>query len=201
MSKDSRQKIIDHILRYAIRNGGFVDYTYMYKFGFADNIPPSEEFNNELRKYGVLSNYSMYSAWGSFTINEDGRRYIMEKDGANESNHIIKKTLNCTYTAIISLGFGLGVVFIPGIIFAYFFCNIDANETYDWFWGIWHGLFALPNIVRCKFNDDVLFIANNHTTAYVVSYWLALLTTIIKAFIDLVKLTIIDVITEWYNTL
>lgn len=201
MSKESRQKVIDNILRYAIRNDGIVDYTYMYKFGFADNVPPSEEFNNELRKYGVLSHYSMYDAWGAFTINEDGRKYIMEKDGVNESTHILKKIFNCSYIALTSLGFGLGVAFIPGIIFAYFFCNIDVNETYGWLGGIWHGLFALPNIVRGQFNDDVLYIANNHTTAYVVSYWFALLATTIIAFIDLLEEIIIDVLTEWYKTL
>ena len=44
------QKAVDYILRCAIKEGGHAGYNpYMYDLGCADNIGPSEDFNNELK--------------------------------------------------------------------------------------------------------------------------------------------------------
>lgn len=41
-------KAILFVLRYAIEHDGVASYNpCMYHLGYADNIPPSEEFNNE----------------------------------------------------------------------------------------------------------------------------------------------------------
>lgn len=45
--------LLEAVLRRAILQGGSIGYNPdMYDYGFADNIPPSEEFNNKLRQYG-----------------------------------------------------------------------------------------------------------------------------------------------------
>ena len=47
--------LLEAVLRRAILQGGSIGYNPdMYDYGFADNIPPSEEFNNKLRQYGTL---------------------------------------------------------------------------------------------------------------------------------------------------
>ena len=46
--------LLEAVLRRAILQGGSIGYNPdMYDYGFADNIPPSEEFNNKLRQYGT----------------------------------------------------------------------------------------------------------------------------------------------------
>lgn len=57
-------------------------------------------------------------------------------------------------------------------------CNINAEETYTWYSGIWHGLFFLPNLVR-HWLFDAEFKAEYCTTAYNVFFWIfGILTTL-----------------------
>ena len=54
------ERAITYILRYAIAEGGRAYYNpCMYNLGFADNIPPSDEFNRELCKFGQV-HYERY---------------------------------------------------------------------------------------------------------------------------------------------
>lgn len=50
-------------------------------------------------------------------------------------------------------------------------CDINPNETYYWYSGIWHGLFFFVNWVR-HFFWDCEFKAEHFTTAYNVFYWI-----------------------------
>lgn len=72
---------------------------------------------------------------------------------------------------------------------AYFFCSIDPERTYTWFSGIWHGLFWFPNIVMSLFSDSIYAIAPNHTTWYMVFYFISiigisLIGQIVRAVVD-----------------
>ncbi|MBQ4520081.1 MAG: hypothetical protein II999_05680 [Bacteroidaceae bacterium] len=85
------ERAITYILRYAIAEGGRAYYNpCMYNLGFADNIPPSDEFNRELCKFGRV-HYERYfdyemdefyydDAWDYFEINENGRNFIVQKE-------------------------------------------------------------------------------------------------------------------------
>ena len=50
---------------------------------------------------------------------------------------------------------------IVALIVFYFFscfmgwylCDINPNDTYSWYSGIWHGLFFIPNWLRSWFGD------------------------------------------------
>ena len=52
-----------------------------------------------------------------------------------------------------------------------FLCNIDIEETYTWYSGIWHGLCLLPNLARYLI-FDAEFKAEYCTTAYNVFFWI-----------------------------
>ena len=59
-------KGVEYILRCAIAKGGSVGYNpYMYRLGCADNIPPSDNFNTELQKYGRID-------WGGSSFLGEG---------------------------------------------------------------------------------------------------------------------------------
>lgn len=55
--------------------------------------------------------------------------------------------------------------------FGWLLCDIDPNETYSWYSGIWHGMFFIPNLIRSIFSDAI-FKANFYTTAYNVWWWI-----------------------------
>ena len=52
---------------------------------------------------------------------------------------------------------------IVALIVFYFFscfmgwylCDINPNDTYSWYSGIWHGLFFIPNWFRSWFGDAI----------------------------------------------
>ena len=68
---------------------------------------------------------------------------------------------------------------IVALIVFYFFscfmgwylCDINPNDTYSWYFGIWHGLFFIPNWFRSWFGD-AMYKANYYTTGYNVWWWI-----------------------------
>lgn len=103
MGVEILNKRIELALRIAISNGGTLYYNPdMYRLGFADNITPSKEFNDELSKYGDLryidieecydlDEYEAFKGtWSSFAINEKGRA-IIEKIDALKYTKLGKK--------------------------------------------------------------------------------------------------------------
>lgn len=51
-------------------------------------------------------------------------------------------------------------------------CDINPEETYYWYSGIWHGICFLPNWFVHLIYPDVLYKANNYTTAYNVFWYI-----------------------------
>lgn len=192
----------------AIVQGGKVGYNPdMYKLGFADNIAPSSAFNEELKKYGSLhydhDGYYGYfgDAWSSFTIDERGRQYIKELDRQKDGPFKIKKISRFLFISFL-LNFCLAIIMAIGleIGIAWLICNINAYDSYSWLSGIFHGLFIVPNFIRHLFNEDILYFAEIHTTAYTIFYWLtAIFITILPQIKKILEL-IIELIGDWvYN--
>ena len=177
--------LLEAVLRRAILQGGSIGYNPdMYDYGFADNIPPSEEFNNKLRQYGTLrysSDRYLFGCdtWTSFTIDDRGRQYIKELDRQKDGPLPI----------VIALGIEVGL--------ACFICNIDASDSYSWISGVFHGLFIVPNFIRHLFSADILYFAEYHTTAYTIFYWLTAILFILPPQIKGLFTLIIDLIRDW----
>lgn len=196
------RSLLEAVLRRAILQGGRIGYNPdMYDFGFADNIPPSEEFNNKLRQYGTLHysyDDSIWGSWSSFTIDDRGRQYIKELDRKKDGPFKIKKIIRFTFNSFL-IGFCLPIVIALGIevVLAYFFCNIDASDSYSWISGIWHGLFIVPNFILHMFSDDILYFAEYHTTAYTIFYWLTAILFILPPQIKGLFELIINLIRDW----
>lgn len=196
--------LLEAVLRRAIIQGGSIGYNPdMYDYGFADNIPPSEEFNNKLRQYGTLrysSDRYMFGCdtWSSFTIDERGRQYLKELDRHKDGPFKIKKIVRFFFNSFL-LGFCLPIAIALGIEvgIAWLICNIDALDTYSWISGVFHGLFIVPNFVRHLFSNDILFFAEYHTTAYTIFYWLTAILFILPPQIKGLFKLIVDLVRDW----
>lgn len=108
MNSTKFKKAIHYVLRYAIEHNGKAHYSCMYHLGCADNIPPSEEFNRKLQKFGSLEynidideyKYTIYpgNTWSYFQIDERGRKYIAEIEPSG-----ISKTIRMALTICLSI--------------------------------------------------------------------------------------------------
>lgn len=56
-------------------------------------------------------------------------------------------------------------------------CDINPGETYNWYSGIWHGWFIVPNFIRSLFSD-ALYKADYYSTAYNIFYWISSIITV-----------------------
>lgn len=62
--------------------------------------------------------------------------------------------------------------------FGWLLCDISPGKEYEWYQGIWHGMFFIPNLIRSWFGD-ALFKAEHYTSAYNFFYWVfSVLSTI-----------------------
>ena len=59
-------------------------------------------------------------------------------------------------------------------------CDIDPSAHYEWYHGIWHGLFFVANFVRSFFMDCV-YKATDYTTAYNIFYWIFSISSVLGA--------------------
>ena len=196
------RSLLEAVLRRAIVQGGSIGYNPdMYDFGFADNISPSEEFNKKLKMYGTLK-YSYEGCyggnWTSFTIDERGRQYIKDLDRKKDGPFKVKKIIRFFFYSFL-LGFCLPIAIALGIEIgiAWFICNINAFDTYSWISGVFHGLFVVPNFVRHLFDEDILYFAEYHTTAYSIFYWLTAILFILPPQIKGLFKLIIDLVRDW----
>ena len=88
------------------------------------------------------------------------------------------------------LGYIAGaIMFLPWrpivmLLAAIWFVNINSVELYDWRYGLAHGIFFLPNLVRHLFDSDVLFKATNSTVGYHVAWWIATVGSCIGWLVD-----------------
>lgn len=193
-------KRIEMALRIAIANGGTLSYNPdMYKLGFADNIPPSEKFNRELGRYGDIEydwgmddfgyDNPFSGAWRSFTINENGRAVIKEIDGFMGYKKILRILGSL-------LGYAIGLAIF--CIIAYFIANISYSKEYSWYMGIWHAIFVVPNfLLHCFYDSDILYYAEQHTTAYSIFFWLVFIFGIIPSILEYLKEFLITILRGW----
>lgn len=61
---------------------------------------------------------------------------------------------------------------IPAFIFVILF-PIKEENFYDWYSGIWHGWFALCNMILSLISPDILYKAPNGTSNYYICWWIA----------------------------
>lgn len=92
---------------------------------------------------------------------------------------------------LVILSFLVGARFIIGILVTCFFgwllCDIDIEQTYTWYSGIWHGIFFVPNYVRYLIGDSP-YKAESYTAAYNVFYWIfSILSTLSAIFGGTIK--------------
>ena len=76
--------------------------------------------------------------------------------------------------AAIYFLFGVGplIYILVSVLLGWLFCNIDPEECYSWYSGIWHGLFFIPNLIRHIFKHSILYKADCCSMAYNVFFWL-----------------------------
>ncbi len=131
MDQKELDRAIRFVLRYAIEHDGEAPYNpCMYYLGFADNILPSEEFNNELRKFGRLEyswdadGYAYFDdhTWSCFRIDERGRRYLKELEPTELGKMIMSLFTLCL--SIIQLPF-----VIEGWISYFLHCIVKTIST------------------------------------------------------------------------
>lgn len=58
------------------------------------------------------------------------------------------------------------------IVFAWWLCDINSAEHYEWLSGIWHGVMFVPNWLRGAFCDGVLYKAVDYSTGYNIAWWI-----------------------------
>lgn len=211
MSAPVLNKKIEMALRIAISRGGTLGYNPdMYRLGFADNIAPSSKFNAELEKYGTIHyDYSMDmddfscssfdEAWHSFTINEHGRAIIKEIDKDRNGALGLKKLFRFLWSALWSLfGYSLGLIIF--CVAAYYLASIDYSNEYSWYMGIWHAIFVVPNFLLHHCCDtNILYYAEEHTTAYSVFFWIIFVTSIVPGIYQYLKNLMVDLLKQWFN--
>lgn len=78
---------------------------------------------------------------------------------------------------IIFVEFAFGIAIT--CVLASWLCDIEPNEHYSWYSGIWHGLFCIPNWIRSFFDSDVLCKANTYTTWYNIWWWITFVWTLL----------------------
>lgn len=75
----------------------------------------------------------------------------------------------------------LTIYILVSYFIGWLLCDINPDETYTWYSGIWHGMFFVPNLIRSWFSD-ALYKAENYTPAYNVFWWIF---TIVDVFVNL----------------
>ncbi len=82
--------------------------------------------------------------------------------------------ISCFGFLFVVIVIRLGLKIVIGIIIARLWIDIDPLEEYTWYYGIIHGLFAIPNWIYSFFDHDVLCKAQLYTTGYNVWWWIML---------------------------
>jgi len=68
------------------------------------------------------------------------------------------------------------VVTLIGCFIANKWCHISPSVEYDWYMGIWHGIFIVPNwAMSLVLDKHILCQAPHHTAAYMIWWWILLI--------------------------
>lgn len=84
------------------------------------------------------------------------------------------KLIGCSFSIFLHVALPI----LGACLLAWLLCDIEYGHKYHFLAGIWHGIFVVPNFIRHIFDDNVLYIADNSTSAYTISYWIFALSTI-----------------------
>lgn len=119
----------------------------------------------QVNKYGISPKYS--------TTDEEYDSYTQETE---------KNKASALNTSIISLGCIVNacIPILLTFLACRFLCNIDPEEYYVWYHGIWHGIFIIPNWIFSFFDSDILCKAENYSTGYNIFWWLTLIWQILS---------------------
>ena len=75
------------------------------------------------------------------------------------------------------------VITLIGCLIASKWCHISSGIEYDWYQGIWHGIFIIPNWVMSLTTDkSILCQAPVHTNSYMTWWWILLVGHSFAAF-------------------
>lgn len=66
---------------------------------------------------------------------------------------------------------------VVAMVLAVFFCEINPETTYQWYDGLWQGLFCIPNFILWIFRDGH-FVALHSTVGYKICYALVALMSV-----------------------
>lgn len=151
------------------KNYDFVDILHTMSLGLNLIVLVVCMFDSENKhnEYGYSPKYSTSLEESEILENENdqNRSSFFQKVGAFFA--YIFGTLGC-----------LGQILVPVfflLLLSRWLCDIDPNECYVWYHGIWHGLFVIPNWIISLFDHDVLCKANEYTTGYNIWWWIVLI--------------------------
>jgi hypothetical protein len=85
----------------------------------------------------------------------------------------IKKVKTSRTIVVVGQFFFFSGIFFLFCLLASKICHIHPTQSYNWFSGIWHGIFVIPNWIVSWFSDDVYFKAVNATNNYYVCWWIS----------------------------
>lgn len=72
------------------------------------------------------------------------------------------------------------------IALAWWLCDINLSEHYEWLSGVWHGIMFVPNWLRSLFSDGVLYKAVDYSVGYNISWWIFAIVSCLGTLFDVV---------------
>jgi hypothetical protein len=132
----------------------------------------------------IISIEQIYSYWSDPSINKDGIGILigiiltcmligitsaLSLGAGNESieENLIMALAYSLGSIIFYLGIGLLFCLISAKV-----CVIEQTNSYNWYSGIWHGIFTAPKWVTSWF-IDIQFKAQKSTAMYSICWWIS----------------------------
>jgi hypothetical protein len=106
---------------------------------------------------------------------------------------------------ILNYILNIGMVFMPLLMILLFcfpvtlFQSIDANQLYDWKFGIVDGILAIPRWFMSWFITNLYCKAPARTTGYHISWWITLIIIIYYLAKALIKFVLLEILSDKYK--
>ena len=98
------------------------------------------------------------------------------------SNGCLDFVIGMTLVLLRKLAF-LFMITMVGCLLAVWCCKINPEVEYQWYFGIWHGLFIIPNwVMSWMIKGNTLYQAPIHTIGYIIWWWICLVFHCLTAF-------------------
>lgn len=95
-----------------------------------------------------------------------------------------KMPVGCSLSSAL---IGAAIGFAISALITYFLFPISPDKVYGWWGGIWQGLLVVPNLIISVFKNGWHIIAPQHTTAYMVWYWISIIWVAIYCIITIIR--------------